>query len=356
MTKRGFTPCVTILTVMLTIGSNAAAQSRIAINGYASFEIEKQIEPRGEGAGDPNFSFDADLFDLVLNIQLTDRIRVATDLSWEHGSATEDNRGNVAVEYAFTEYAFSDLFKIRVGKFLTPFGIFNEIHTAKPAFLSVKEASSTNKTERIVKAGYRFFPRWSVGIGLQGDGVVGRRNLDYVLVIANGEQETTNPFEKDVDLSKSVTARVRLGLTNYLNLGGSFYFDNVAEPGFRRLISTGVQAEVRWRKAEILFEMVRGAKTRGSGTSLRQLGWFVQPAYRLGKGVTPYMRFEHLDPDLRSGNNSGIDIVTGVNFEVSPGFIVKVDNNYFRGAPGSSLGVFPGRDYNEIKAAVVLGF
>ena len=100
-------------------------------------------------------------------------------MTWEHGAATEDDRGNVALEYGFVEYAVSDLLKVRFGKMFTPFGIFNEIHTAKPAFLSVKEAAGTNKPERIVEAGYRFFPRWGTGIALRGDGVLGGKDFDY---------------------------------------------------------------------------------------------------------------------------------------------------------------------------------
>ena len=181
----------------LAVPACAIEPNSMTVNGYTSFEIEKQIERAGSGDGDPNLSFDADLFDLVFNFQVTDRIRAAADMTWEHGVATEDNRGNVALEYGFVEHKFSDSFKIRVGKMFTPFGIFNEIHTAKPAFLSVKEAASTNKPERIVDAGYRFFPRWGVGIAFQGDGVIGERSFDYDLFIANGRQEYGNPFEED---------------------------------------------------------------------------------------------------------------------------------------------------------------
>ena len=182
---------------------------RIRINGYTSFEFEKQLEGKGKGAGDANGSFDADGFDLVLNIQATERVRAALDLALEHGVATEDGRGNVAMEYGFVEYAFSDLVKLRLGKMFTPFGIFNEIHTAKPAFLSVKEPASTNKTERIVEDGFRYFPRWGAGIAVHGDGLIGERNFSYDVFLANGDQSETNPFEEDNNTAKSITGRWR---------------------------------------------------------------------------------------------------------------------------------------------------
>ena len=122
---------------------------------------------KGEGGGDPNGSFDADGFDLGLNFHVSDKVRAATDLTWEHGAATEDNRGNVAVEYAFVEYTVSDLVKVRFGKMFTPFGVYNQIHTAKPTFLSRQGAGATNKPERIVVNAARFFPRWGSGIAFR---------------------------------------------------------------------------------------------------------------------------------------------------------------------------------------------
>ena len=74
-------PAATLVALCLACSAELLAQgSRLTINGYSSFEFEKQIED--EGGGDPNGSFDADLFDLVFNFQVTDKVRVSTDLTW----------------------------------------------------------------------------------------------------------------------------------------------------------------------------------------------------------------------------------------------------------------------------------
>ena len=75
------------------IDIHAQIQGNIHINGYMGMEFEKQIEDKGKG--DKIASFDADLIDLVWNINATDRLRIATDLTWEHGVASEDDRGEV---------------------------------------------------------------------------------------------------------------------------------------------------------------------------------------------------------------------------------------------------------------------
>ena len=51
----------------LAVPAEAIEGDKISVNGYSSFEFEKQLENEGEGGGDPNSSFDADLFDLVFN-------------------------------------------------------------------------------------------------------------------------------------------------------------------------------------------------------------------------------------------------------------------------------------------------
>jgi hypothetical protein len=43
-------------------------------------EFEKQLGD--DGKGDKNASFDAYLIDLVWNINATDRLRIATDMTW----------------------------------------------------------------------------------------------------------------------------------------------------------------------------------------------------------------------------------------------------------------------------------
>lgn len=331
-----------------------AQQDRLTINGYSSFEFEKQLSD--EGGGDPNGSFDADLFDLVFNFQVSDKVRVSADLTWEHGSATEDDFGNVAVEYAFVEYAFSDLAKVRVGKMFTPAGIFNEIHTAKPAFLSVKEPASTNKPERIVDNAFRYFPRWGTGIAIRGDGVIADRDFNYDIFVANGAQEETNPFEEDNNLPKSITARFRFEPSELFSVGNSFYHDKVEWDGVDKIVSDSVEFRYQGTAWQVWAEAAFGWLTPEDGDRILQIGWHIQPSYSFENGLTPYARIERIDPNSNIDEDHGYDFIVGINYEITGGFMIKAENNYYKGASQSSLAQYPNASYSEIKAAVVLGF
>ena len=348
-------PAATLVALCLACSSELLAQgSRLTINGYSSFEFEKQIEE--EGGGDPNGSFDADLFDLVFNFQVTDKVRVSTDLTWEHGAATEDGFGNVAVEYAFVEYAFTDLAKVRVGKMFTPAGIFNEIHTAKPAFLSVKEPASTNKPERIVDNAFRYFPRWGTGIAIRGDGVIGERDFSYDVFVANGAQEETNPFEEDNNLAKSVTARFRFEPSESISIGNSFYHDKVEAHGIEKIVSDSLEFRYQGIAWQVWAEAAFGWLTPEDDDRVLQIGWYIQPSYSFDNGMTPYLRLERVDPNSDVDDDWGYDFIVGINYEITGGFMIKVENNYYKGGASSTLAQYPGASYNEIKAAAVLGF
>ncbi len=328
--------------------SSAAEPGTFSINGYSSFEVEYQWSEAGEG--DRHASMDADLFDLVFNFRPTDQIRVATDITWEHGVASEDGRGNAAIEYGFAEYALSDGLKLRAGKMFTPFGVFNEIHTAKPAYLSVKEAASTNKPERIVDS-ERFFPRWGVGVAATGDLFIGDVRVDYHLMVSNGEQEDTNPYEEDNNLAKAVTARTRVESGPAI-VGVSLYADWL--DGGETIVSTGVQGQVVVGSLEVMTEGVYGTRGGGGATDA-QVGVLVQTAWRFDGGWTPYLRGEVVDPDLKTGGDRGTLSIVGVNLSIDEHLFIKLEHDVLVGGPASSLQEVGGTAH-ELKFAVVVGF
>ena len=72
--------------------------------------------------------------------------------------------------------------------------------------------------------------------------------------------------------------------------------------------------------------------------------------------MTPYVRLERIDPNTDVADDHGYNFIVGLNVEISGGFMIKAENNYYKGASDSTLARYPNASYNEIKAAVVLGF
>ena len=121
-------------------------------------------------------------------------------------------------------------------------------------------------------------------------------------------------------------------------------------------MSEGVELQFTHKDFRLWAELAFGWQRPESGPSLRQVGFYIQPSYTFANGVTPYFRFERVDPNMDRSGDHGYDVIAGVNWEISKGFALKVENNTFLGGRESSLAAYPGRSYNEVKAAVVLGF
>ena len=113
------------------------------------------------------------------------------------------------------------------------FGIYNEIHTAKPATLTVKEPQSTNKNHKFGSE-LRFYPRWLTGIAVTGRRTIGGVDVDYIAQLANGEQSTVNPFEEDENQEKSISGRVRAYSSR--------------QPGFGRFLLPGLSVRIFGRR------------------------------------------------------------------------------------------------------------
>lgn len=337
--------------------SYAASIENVDINGYLSFEYEKTIG--GDNVGDTNGSFDIDLIDIVFNVRVTDRLRIGADITWEHGAATEENRGNVAIEYAFAEYTKKDWLRFRAGKMFTTFGIYNEIHTAKPATLTVKEPLSTNKNNKFGSQ-TRFYPRWLNGIAVQGDIDLAQMQLDYDIQLSNGDTEENNhnPFEKDDNTHKAFNGRVRVHANDELRVGFSFYNDSMEDKNSTNrldIASYGLQLEWQARNGfGIEIEWVSGKEVHKLANEIDRYAYTIMFSQPITKRIIPYFRFEQLEPNKDIPNDSASLSIFGVNLQIDTGMYIKmeVDKNVTQ----NNNTDFSGSDWIEFKTSLAIGF
>ena len=357
-----------LLITAFGVGQHAYAveQSDFTINGYFSFEYEKHMS--GDEGGDPNGSFDMDLIDLVINFQPTDQLRISTDITWEHGTATEDSQGNAAVEYAFAEYSFSNAFRARVGKMFVPFGIYNELHTAKPATMTVKEPQTTNKNDKVGND-VRFYPRWMTGMAVTGDLVLMDNDFDYIVMIGNGDDpgdaEDINFYEEDTNTHKSLTARARYWLTDDLRVGLSFY-DDVStqydgDLGPTQVTSIGTEITYTTPSNTYLeFEYVQGTfefdADAGPGNDIDQdrAGWTAMVSHPVTRTLTPYLRYEVLDPDDDVDDDDFNLTIAGVRYGFAKNAFLKLEIDRYESDDNNAE--FAGADFTEFKGSVAIGF
>jgi len=361
---------------------NASWTDKVTINGYFNFEFEEQISGKKHSRVDEYASFDSDMVDIVFNVQPTDRLRLAVDFTWEHGSQSELDKGNVGYEYAFAEYTISDKLKVRAGKMFTPFGIYNEIHTAKPSTIILKEPNSTNKIYFMTH--YKdangdptyeqtmLYPRWGTGIAVLGNSEMFGMSCDYILQVANGDLTygiDGNEYDKDDNNQKAVTARVRLDITDDLQVGISTYHDKMVQyiydsteddmiPGGDMYISTQ-GAQLIWHiNDDFRFEAeyISGTldiKNHQIG-KFRRSGYSLLPSYFVTDIINLYFLYSKSDPNHNRTNDSVVNYAPGVNIEVDNNMFLKID--YFNVVSQDNNTLFNGEDYSELRAALAIGF
>lgn len=348
--------------LLLACSLSADWTEHITINGYASFEYEKQIGG-DNGYGDQSGSFDADLLDIVVNVRPTEKVRVAADLTWEHGSATEDDRGNTAVEYAFTEYIHSDMVHFRAGKMFIAFGIYNEIHTAKPAMVNFKEPLSTNKIHKI-GGDVNYFPRWGSGVALHGN----NGKLDYIVQVTNGDMEVAdqdhNPYSQDDNAEKAVSARVKT-YSKDLELGASLYHDTFSkydqsgpEPviiGEGTLSSYGIHAIYRpTDDLTLQAELVAGTLKDPGEDTIERYSMSLMPVYDISDSLRAYYIYELFDPNNDLSDDRVQMHSLGLNINLDKSLYIKCE--LFNVDSQSDNTKLNGADYTELRTAFVVGF
>ena len=353
---------------LMSLSVNATTIGNLDINGYFSFEYEEQLS--GDDEGDDYGSFDLDLIDIVLKYQLNDNVRVAADFTWEHGAATEEHQGNVAVEYAFVEYHFNDALQISAGKHFTKFGIYNEIHTAKPAYTSVKEPLATNKNNKLGSL-HRFYPRWQTGLGLSGHLPIHFSetiHTEYVFQVSNGENHEENPHEEDNNHHKAFNGRINTEFEDFSLIVGLSFYNDFMESGGDYLDEDDAsyvsrKAEIKssglhlnWdisSGSQIEFEYVRGTEDLEGYDQIERDAYSIMFIHHFNNGVSSYTRYETLDPNSDIDDDEGTVKIIGLNYKITPLVQLKFEVDEFDTGKNNIEGE---ANWTEFKAAFVAGF
>lgn len=284
-------------------------------------------------------------------------------------------QSGLLIERAHVDWRPADWFGIRVGRFLTPFGIWNEDH-GSPVLLGVDYPQLMN---------FGLVPIWQ--IGLQAFGVVhlgDRTHLDYAATLTN----TRGPYEfyKDTTDFKAFGGRLklvyddgerfhfRIGAYGYVNqyrdtdshvflrltpsltidrgAGAAFGSTEVTNGAYDETVVTG-DLEVRWRRFRVFGEVARqsvvyqvakkiddddkvlqGAPLSADLYDASHYGWafYVLGGYEipiktslLNLTVTPYAGYDRIVPSTVLPVKSNTQIRAGFNIRPSPYITLKLE-------------------------------
>lgn len=270
--------------------------------------------------------------------------------------------GSLFIERAWSEYNFDDLFKVKWGLFLNPFGIWNLDH-GSPTLIALMLPTFISA---------QMVPSRLLGIQVYGSTFFGANELGYALHISNGR----TPLDFDLSEDKAVGARLFwardgdlgrlvLGVSGYagtyldeqksINPNGNQIFDwtttvdygeqvlgvDVAlDVGDLRVRAEGVLRRVEYDgdKSERIFT--------GDGTvqylpNRVELAGYVLAAYRTPWRIEPYLELESAaksytlprfagDSRASSTNVAGLSLSAGLNVELTTHTLFKTQVAWIR--------------------------
>lgn len=336
-----------MLTALLVPISNVLGQkSKLKTYGYFGMEVEVS----NKDATGKIWTFDQHHFNIIAVYQIDQYFRVFSEIDWEHGASHKPGEitGKIYLSNAFLDYKLTDAFRVRIGKFVSPFGIYNERHDATPTFISTKLPHSVyGDHELSTGIKERLFAETSTGIQVLGNLFASGWEVKYQWYLSNGRG--TKPSEQDDNPNKGIGARFVVSPPiEDLRLGASYYSDRNGKDGNTRQSALGFDAELDnsnlHLESEVIIHRIEKVDGTGisNGTFRKGFGYYVLVACTFFDKLTPFTRYEFHDHDIdEPGVNENLGMI-GINYSITPKVYLKNEVHFhnFHGTAADSYEMF----------------
>ncbi|MDB5972546.1 MAG: hypothetical protein JWQ90_4996 [Hydrocarboniphaga sp.] len=218
-------------------------------------------------------------------------------------------RAELELERLYVDYTATDLFKFRVGKFLTPVGRWNLIH-ASPLVWTTSRPLITEKT----------FPTNATGAMVYGSLPWTEDGVEYSLYYSPGEELARDP---DIDtFREALGAHLSFAPLPHLHAGLSYAnFEQRNTPDEHRNLY-GIDAVWAWHRFELSGEF-HYRVNNGNESDSNERGLYLQAVAPLSERLYAVARYETF---RRSDAERDINIyLGGLNYKLRPALVFKAE-------------------------------
>lgn len=283
------------------------ADTELHIGGYLSIKNENDLDENDE-----RLVFD----DLSLFIfgNIGERWKFFSELEDADFLETDTDgktrtKHHYELERFYMDYLSSDQLGIRIGKFLTPVGTWNEIH-AEPLTWTVSRPLVTFIT----------FPEFTSGLQLYGNMTVMDEDISYSLFMQNSESIDEETSFRDAVVLYG--GRLRWLGSGGLEIGMPLVYYYEYEVG-DRVYLTGLDFTYRNPRAEIRGEATYSRVDLKNDGWSKEYGYYLQGTFTLTERNFLVLRHEYLDGREHLGEFSAISI--GGAYKHKPQIVFKAE-------------------------------
>jgi hypothetical protein len=331
----------------------AQAAPAVSIGGYGELHYNNL---------DSGNEIDYHRFVLYFGHAFTENLSFYSELELEHALAGEDAPGEIELEQAFVQWDFSPSHRIRAGMMLVPVGFLNETH--EPDTFYGVERNSIEKN--VIPTTW-----WEAGASLSGE-VTSTLKYDFMLHsglaldldhpsakkqtnIRSARQKVSEAtaealaysgrleWQPNASLKIGGTVQYQADLTQGAGAGGAKDIDGL-------LIESHIEAfagpfslralYARWDLDDAIAVINAGSE--------KQLGWYVEPRYRISDRLGLFARYGEFD--LQAGQNAmdsqNETIDVGLNYWIHETVVIKADIQRYRFAGETNRGFNIGVGYS----------
>ncbi len=313
------------------------------LGGYMDMEFEWD---------DNGSTFDQHRFVPFITGHVSDRVTVSAEIEFEHGGNV-DGDGEIKLEYAVMDFAFSEGLNFRGGVVLSPLGSFNLLHDSPLNDLTSRPVVSRQIIPSTLSES---------GMGLFGTMYPGEESvISYQAFLVNGFNEGIitevvddsgavidgklrirggrGSQKKDNNHDKAIVARAGFSPVLGTNVGLSIHTGKYDDAGQHNLTIGALDAKVTFSALEILGEFSLATagidRVKYPTAAENQSGLYAQANYHLlhdtflnGSVVTLVARGDWVDYDTDRDGASEDGLTLGVNFRPTEETVFKFDYNW----------------------------
>ncbi len=277
------------------------------IGGFASQTLALIDSDKGRRA-----AFDLGQFELMVKAEIDDRWSAFTLLEFRREAKIDESdpsnlsfgalKNEAELELYSVAYEHSDSLRIRLGRFITPHGIINIEHF-HPTLLHIPYP-------RFMRQGREatIFPRFTIGMQAGGSwrpAASSRNRFQYDIYTGSSKKEPG----RWIGGARMAWEETGWGTALGVNAGFGRHTEGAGFGDYRFLgLDFLIDQESLLWKSEYYYSFERNRENR--------IGFYSQPALRLGKGWIAFYRYDVSDPG--QGRPDLTEHVVGLNFLPDP--------------------------------------
>jgi hypothetical protein len=322
--------------------------------GYSQidFSIAQKVNDRAK--------FEINRVEVIGDFELSPQSRFLTDIEMEYNAylGPNGNVGNIKFSQVWAEYSFMPEIKLRAGKILTNFGLYNKIHDASPTYFSISPPllyERFNPNKDFTKK-QRFYGKYLLGSELTGSinlDEIGSQ-FEYSLMFGNGRIEYVGDTYVEKNTGVSGRFLYRPGFLNGMQIGSSFYTDEnqvgIAGVANGRELIAGLEFEYDWRNIQIQSELYISKFKNLSNLDQSAKLSYLQVAYTFDDIITSYLQLNLIKLDDMKSDLNGL-VILGLNHAISNKFFIKFETQYHYSSVDYNV-----LDYGSLKASLSIAF